>query len=407
MLNLADTRCQKASRYRFVIAGLLGFLAFSMSVNMFATGPIVPMIIDQYGTSNSMAGLLSSVIFLVQIPFAVPASTLVGRIGLKRLITLAAVTGSATLLTFIVAESFFLVLSLRAIYGVGMVLMWPAVGPLLMQWFNSRELPMVNGVFMLCASLGVVVSNMTIVQLSEAVGWEMALSVFGGVSAFGVMMWLSFGKARTIQVGDNISGQSINGSVWGVLRSRNTILVGIADAGPLALLSVSQAWLPTFYYREHGMGLSDGGTLMGLLSISGFVALILASVLPIWFKLRRPFLILPGMIAGFAALASLLLVDLLPPYIAVVFLGFACWFYVPALVTVAMELHTGDPRQVAVILACLMSIGGVAGFVSPPLVGAVSDLTGSLMPGLAIFAVFGWSLAIAGLLIPETGIRDD
>ena len=178
MLNLADTRCQKASRYRFVIAGLLGFLAFSMSVNMFATGPIVPMIIDQYGTSNSMAGLLSSVIFLVQIPFAVPASTLVGRIGLKRLITLAAVTGSATLLTFIVAESFFLVLSLRAIYGVVMVLMWPAVGPLLMQWFNSRELPMVNGVFMLCASLGVVVSNMTIVQLSEAIGWEMALSVF-------------------------------------------------------------------------------------------------------------------------------------------------------------------------------------------------------------------------------------
>lgn len=107
MIRLANTRCQKAGSYRFVIAGLIGFLAFSTSVNMFATGPIVPAIIDQYGISNSMAGLLSSVIFLVQVPFAVPASTLVGRIGLKMLITLAAVTGSATLLIFIVAGSFF------------------------------------------------------------------------------------------------------------------------------------------------------------------------------------------------------------------------------------------------------------------------------------------------------------
>ena len=155
------------------------------------------------------------------------------------------------------------------------------------------------------------------------------------------------------------------------------------------------------------MGLSDGGTLMGLLSISGFVALILASLLPIWFKLRRPFLIIPGIVTGFAGLASLFLVNLGTPYIPVVFSEFACWFYVPALVTVAMELYTGDPRQVSVILACLMTIGGVASFVSPPLVGAVSDLTGSLMPGLAIFVVLGWSLAMAGLLITETGALSD
>lgn len=84
--------------------------------------------------------------------------------------------------------------------------MWPAVGPLFMQWFNSRELPLVNGVFVLCASLGVVASNLMIVPLSEAIGWEMALSVFGGVSVFGALMWLICGKARTIQVGDNTTG---------------------------------------------------------------------------------------------------------------------------------------------------------------------------------------------------------
>ena len=72
--------------------------------------------------------------------------------------------------------------------------------------------------------------------------------------------------------------------------------------------------------------------------------------------------------------------------------------------TIIMELHAKDPRRIALIIATLMTIGGITNFIAPPIVGAITDLTESFIPGLAIFAFISWSLAIGGILLPETGI---
>ena len=65
------------SPYRFVIAIIITFIGFSTGLNMFPIGPITPLIIADYKINNSTAGLLTSIIFLVQIVFAIPLSTLV------------------------------------------------------------------------------------------------------------------------------------------------------------------------------------------------------------------------------------------------------------------------------------------------------------------------------------------
>ena len=72
--------------------------------------------------------------------------------------------------------------------------------------------------------------------------------------------------------------------------------------------------------------------------------------------------------------------------------------------TIIMELYANDPRKIALIIATLMTIGGITSFIAPPMVGAIADLTESFVPGLAIFAFISWSLALAGMLLPETGI---
>ncbi len=79
---------QTHSRYRFVIAGLAAFLGFSLGLNLFATGPITPLIIDDYGISHGTAGLLTGIVALVHAAFAIPATALIGRVGLKRWIVL-------------------------------------------------------------------------------------------------------------------------------------------------------------------------------------------------------------------------------------------------------------------------------------------------------------------------------
>lgn len=401
MSKIIMSEPQEFTRYRFVIVGLMAFLAFAFGLNLFAVGPITPIMIDHFSVNNSSAGLLTSIVFFVHIIFAIPASLLVGRIGLKSIVTLGAILSSTTLLSFCATDSFVLLLLLRGISGVGFLLVFPAVGPLFMQQFHQRELPLMNGIFVTAASVGISVSAFIVAPLSEAVGWEIVLSSFGGLSMISTITWVLFGRAEPFFVDDPIRSQIR--SVWNVVRSRNAILIAVADAGPLALLSVALGWLPTFYYQAHGISLTTGGVLMGLLSVSGLVALIVASFLATKVHSRRPFLVIPGFLIGLAGLSVIFLAGSGAIYFAVIVLGFACWFYVPALVTIPMDLYASSPRTVSFILAALLGLGGIASFIAPPIVGALADHTGSYIPGLVLFAVLACSLGVAGLMLPESG----
>lgn len=378
-------------------------LSFSLGLNMYAIGPIAPLITADYDVSNSTTGLLTSIVFFLHIIFAIPASLLVGRVPLKTIISLAGLTGSCSLLIFITPDSFAVLLILRALQGLSFILLFPALGPLFMQWFRPKELALVNGIFLISFSLGITTSNFVVAPLSEIIGWQLTLSIFGGAALASVTGWILFGKTSRIP-GSNEMGSLIQ-LISKVIRNRETFLLALGDAGPFTLLTVCFAWLPTFYHTEYGISLTMTGFLMGLVSLGGFAALVLASLLSARIHKRRPFLIIPGITCGFAGLAVIVLGDSVGMYLAIAMLGFGCWFYLPILVTIPMELYPDDPRRVSLIFACIMAITSFCNFAGPPTVGVLADLTGSLVPGLIVFAVMAWSLAIAGILLPETGIR--
>ena len=269
-----------------------------------------------------------------------------------------------------------------------------------MQWFPSKELPLVNGLLVLCTSLGITISTLVSAPLSGAIGWEVVLSGFGGVSLLSTLTWLFLGKVQRIHRNDET--RSLIRFVWNVLRSRTTLLVAAADAGPLTLLTAFLAWLPTLYHKVHEISLTEAGVYMGVFSSAGLVALVLASVLSAKTSKRRPFLIIPGILAGFSGFAVLVLPDSVTLYIAIAILGFVCWAYLPALLTIPMDMYPNDPRRVSLISATLVGVGGIATSVAPPAIGAIADLTGSLVPGLAACAVLGWTLALAGVFMPTT-----
>jgi CP family cyanate transporter-like MFS transporter len=377
------------------------FLIFTAGFSFFSVGPITPLIIESYGISHTTAGLLTSLVALVHGGFAIPASMLVSRVGLKNLITLGALAGAAPALTFLATDSFLFLLGTRAAYGLGLTILFPAAAPLFMQWFRPKELALVNGLFVTSASLGIATSTFVVAPLSEAIGWESTLSAFGGLSLASAVVWIAFGKVPPRV--ERTEGHSSLDRLWDALRSRSTVLLILGHAGPFSLLTVALAWLPTFYNEAHGISLQKAGAVMGLLSLAGVFALVLASLLTVRVSRRRPFLIIPGILAGFAGFASFLLADSIAVYFAVVALGFACWFYLPALLTIPMELYPADPQRVSVIYGILISVEGTATFVAALSVGALFDVTGSFLPGLALFSILAWSLAVGGFLLPETG----
>jgi len=76
------------------------------------------------------------------------------------------------------------------------------------------------------------------------------------------------------------------------------------------------------------------------------------------------------------------------------------------LMTIPMELPGTDPNRVSVTFGTILTIGGIMTFLSSLTVGVITDVTGSFLPGFALFSVLAWSLAVAGFLLPETGVAE-
>lgn len=374
----------------------------TLGLSFFSIAPVTPLIMDEYGINRSTASLLTGLVILVQTLFAIPGGALVGRIGLKKLIGIAWLLSAMPALTFL-ADSFVALLVLRVLYALSFALIIPAFGVLLMQWFKPAELPLINGLNMAVGTAGVSLSVFTAVPLANLVGWQGAVSLFGATALVGSLAWLILGKTSELSV---VKQNYLPlREVVGVLRSKQTILLAIADAGPFSLFVALTAWLPTFYFEVHEMSLERSGLLVGLLPFIGIFSVLAAGILALKITKRRPFLMIPGLLVGIGGFGAFLLVDTFALYPALLLLGFGAWFYIPILLTIPLEDPDADPQRVPFVMAAIMSFGGILAFLSPLTVGMLADVTGTYTTGFSIFAFLSWSLLAAGYLMPETGGR--
>ena len=391
----------QVSTYRFVIAGLSLALNFSLGLSFLAVAPVLPLIRDDYDINRGTASLLIAAVIMVQAALGIPGGVLVGRIGVRRALMGGWLLASAPALS-VLAGSFTTLLILRITYGIGFALLLPAMGPLMMQWFRPRELPLMNSMNLVAVTVGIAASTFSAAPLADVLGWRGVLSLFGGFALAGALAWMVLGRTRE-EVRGTIQSISVR-EVWSVIRSRTTLLLALADVGPFAQYVALTAWLPTYYHEELGMSLSKAGFVVGLLPLTGIFALLLVGLLGLHVKRRKPFLIVPGVLVGFAGMGSFLGGDTPVLYLAVILLGFCSWLYLPILFTIPMDLPDVSPQRVGLIWATILAIGSTAGMISPAVVGSTTDLLGTYLPSFFLWAVLSWSLLLAGILLPETGI---
>ena len=124
-----------------------------------------------------------------------------------------------------------------------------------------------------------------------------------------------------------------------------------------------------------------------------------------WTGLRKPFLVIPGFLIGLAGLGMFLVNEPMIIYTSVALFGICVWIFRPAMFTMCMELPGMTPQVVVVVIAAAVTLGNIAGFAGPLIVGFLTDISGSYLPGLAVCSVLSWSLLLGGLLLPETGPR--
>ena len=379
------------------MAGMTLAAHLAAGLNLFAVSPLLPLAIEDYGISRAEAGMLLSVPMLVGAALGIPGGMLTARIGLKWAYMLSWAS-MALLALSVVAPNFYVLLVLRLFYGIGLAMMVAASGPLVMQWFKGREILLINALNTAILSLGVAASVAGAVPLAEWLGWRETLTVFAGIGVIGTVLWPFAPKDRESGLAQR-AGISFR-EVFTVLRGRAVALLVAADAGIFIQYTALTGWLPTFFNEDRGIPLSEAGFLTSILPFVGMFAVIAGGTLPMRFSYRS-ILVFSGILAILGGLGSFLLSHTVGIYVSVVALGVGSWLYVPALLTVPMRLAGATPERVAVIWGSYMTFSGLGMFVSPLMVGALWDNTGSFLPGFIICATASWALLICGAFLPQ------
>ncbi len=393
-----DSQPAGNTRYRFVIGALILAAHASIGLNFFNVTPLLPLVIDDYEVSRASASLLIALPTIIKALVGLPGSLIVNRFGLNRTFTLSWFMLGMLVLSPL-AQDFNTMILLRLLYGLGTGLVMTASAALIMQWFEPREVPIINTLLLIVVVTGTAVSITLAVPMSQAMSWEAVLGVFGGVGLAGAIAWSLLGKTKP-EAADAREAFDLR-EMWRVFKNRTVFLLVVGDALVFINYAAITSWLPTYLYEFRGMSLEDAGYITGLLPSVGMLSVIIGGYLTVRLKVTRPFFIIPGILAGLGSFGAFLLTDTLAIQVSVVLLGIGTWVYQPILLTLPMQLPWMTPRKITVVWGASLTIAGFGMFLSPIIVGASRDLLGSFIPGFTIWALLAWSLVFTGVLLPR------
>jgi len=395
----------RASRYRFVIEAVLFLTYAAFGVSWIAVTPLLPELGDALGARGAELALLNTAVSAAKIIAPLVGGWAALRFGVKRTILAGALCVLACAATPLCA-SLAPALAARFVFGLGGAVIVTLLGPAVMPWFSRDELPIVNALNNVAVNTGIAVTLFSTVPLAARLGWRRTLFAYAAVNAACAVAWALLGRDRPAQPAAAVAAAPPSmarySDVW---RRRETWLLTVAFAAPLALYLALNTWLPSHAVAAFGLTREAAARLTGLVNLVGIPAAIAGGLLTKRFGLRRPFLIGAGLAVGTGGLAIVLSPWPELRLVAAVVLGLGFFIAASPLFTTLMELPGVGPREVALTMGTLLSASYLVSSLSPLVVGWLHDRTGSYLPGLVGWAVAAYSLAVAGALLPETGPR--
>jgi MFS transporter, NNP family, nitrate/nitrite transporter len=342
--------------------------------------------------------------------FAAPLGIYLTRFSLKKTFVIGAfLQGAGILAPFCI--NYPSLLLTRALFALGTTLTVPVATAIAAEWFTSREMPLVNGFAMSFNNLGNALAYLATVPIATFISWKAPMVAYGAFAVTCATAWLIFGRDRKtggiaregIQPQDRVKIPQI--SIKQVLSQRSTILLALATMGSWSLSNAIGSWLPTYYHEVFKMPLEGASSITAIITGAGVFASVFGGMLSMRLGVRRPFLIIPGIFMGLAAMSSLLFNNLVSICFSVAFFGIFSNVKNAILYTIPMELPNTSKVTGSVIISVFLAAGNFGNFMGPLIVGYLTDTTGSYLPGFIICSVFSLALVVAGLMLPETGPR--
>ncbi len=371
------------------LAGLF-FIALALRPQIVGVGPLLPAIQDSLQTTHAVVGLLATIPVLCMGLFAPPAAYLGARVGTRAAITWSLVLIGVFGLARAGAPTAVLVVVFTWPIGIGMGLAGALVPVAVKEHFAVRPAGP-TGIYTTGIQVGSALSAAVAVPLAAWYGgWRGSLAVFSLVTIGLAGVWLVLTRhesphERRLERPPRLPWR--NRVAW--------LLVALFALMASTYYGIN-AWLPDSYV-ERGWGTQAAGSLLAVLNLMAIPASFFVPWISDRVGGRRPWLV--AMAATF--IVGMMGVVLIPAaaYVWVVALGVASGGMFALVLTLPLDLEQ-ETGRVGALVGMMLGLGYTIGAISPFVLGALRDLTGSFTASLWLLIGFSGLLLGATVALP-------
>ena len=219
------------------VVGAVSAAHFMSHYYIILLAPLMPFVRDEYQVTYTEIGLAFAAFNIVTAVFQTPAGFLVDRLGARALLILGLAIGATSFVTAGLVDSFWVMIAMFAIAGMGNTVYHPADYTLLSQHVPADRIGQAFSLHTFAGMLGSAVAPASLLVMQSSWGWRGAF-IGAGVLGFAVALLLLLvrdGTTTTANAGTRpASGSSDAG--WRLLLSA-PILLNLAFFILLAMMS--------------------------------------------------------------------------------------------------------------------------------------------------------------------------
>ena len=246
-----------ASNYRWLVIGLWLFSSVFGFMVIYTLGIMLPVISEDLSLSPAQQGLLGSASHWGNIALAIPLTLWTSRFGAKNLTTVTLGLATACLFLQGWAPVFAVLLFGRLAFGITLIAQQPARAFLTQQWFQAREIIIVNGLsnvlFGIVVGGGLLASPFILSAFGD--DWRSTFRVFGILMGVLTLLWMLLGKERVRPESPGQKNARETGILRGALSYRDLWLGGFGFLGPTMVFSAFVNFYPTLMLENYDVSL--------------------------------------------------------------------------------------------------------------------------------------------------------
>ncbi len=390
------------------LQGLMLVLAFLASLTMhlllFSYSQLLSSIVLEMNLTFAEGGFIFSVCLLALILLRIPWGIVCDRIGFRATAGLALTLMGIFGILRGFAANYGMLLVFQLLLGVGLSAVMPSLPKLVATWFAHERAGFAVGISISGFSLGGAIGLSATPYLLMTLGtWRNVFCVYGIWTLVLAVVWWCLAREpnETTQLEHKIdSNASLTRDLVTLLKTRQVWLLSGLYLSSGTCYDTILLWLPSILMAK-GFSQTIAGLITSMLPFGFLVASLTVGTLSDRAGLRKPFLLILGLVSGPAIYA---VGTILGPaeWVSAYIIGFSTIGVLTLVLTIPIEFAS-TTQMVASAVGLISSIGNIGSFLIPTVVGQIRDLTGSFALAVLLLAVIGEFMLILSLPLTETG----